>query len=677
MTKFQINAEKFSLLAGQQEGTKLVPDDNHRIRLRALLPDHWASFSTAVVDISINASHQIKCNLSLCAGSESLLTLFYAVLPHCHVQIPFPLNEQIFAANCAFLPPQPGVYKGGMKGRAVRPEEISHVEICVQNDDLAGLEFAGLTLKTDWKPQNVEGSPLVDSMGQSLHLNWPGKTQSTEVLDAYLRSELKNAETDNQYPVGWSRWGGWLEKKFEATGWFRSEHDGRRWWLVDPDGYAFFSNGMCYGHRTGIYALADRLETLYTWLPPHDRLYQNAWCTGDAIPQYVVRNGLDAARKRVFVNFPRVNMMRIFGEDWLNAWITINAARMHRWGINTLGVGVNDYTDEATHTFLARSGIPFVITFKYFALTKECIFRDFPDVFSEAYERAAQEMAERELAPWRNAQGLIGYFVTNEPEWLMLEGVNLAEKLLQQSGATASKQAMITYLKEQYTGGIELLNAAWNTAFISFDDLLTPVTDLPATQAAKRDLAVFHDRLVNQYGEVVSRTLKAFDPNHLNLGMRYHRPSEKTLCSPLRYFNVFSFNCYGSEPATSAAMVGRHIDLPMMVGEWQFGAQDSGLDSWSLYYTATQDERAQAVRYYLEQSTQEPHLTGIHYFEYSDQPYLGRFDGESHNIGLIDVCNRPYPLVVKAFREFAQQMYPMLDGRIQPQARPVPVMHNP
>ena len=109
----------------------------------------------------------------------------------------------------------------------------------------------------------------------------------------------------------------------------------------------------------------------------------------------------------------------------------------------------------------------------------------------------------------------------------------------------------------------------------------------------------------------------------------------------------------------------------MVVGEWHIGAKDSGLDAWGLYYTQTQAERAQAIAHYLEQSTQERHLVGIHYFEYGDQPYLGRFDGECYNIGLIDVCNRPYPLVAEAFRSFAQGMYPMLDGRIAATVQPV------
>ncbi|MFQ9449246.1 MAG: hypothetical protein ACLR4A_19605 [Christensenellales bacterium] len=90
-------------------------------------------------------------------------------------------------------------------------------------------------------------------------------------------------------------------------------------------------------------------------------------------------------------------MMRVFGDEWLDAWITINAARMRSWGINTIGVGVNDYGDEFTAQFLKQAKIPYVITLKFFPSTQENIFRDFPDVFSPEYTQLAKEMGQGSL----------------------------------------------------------------------------------------------------------------------------------------------------------------------------------------------------------------------------------------------------------------------------------------
>ena len=49
-------------------------------------------------------------------------------------------------------------------------------------------------------------------------------------------------------PVDCDRFGGWTGKRFEATGFFRTEHDGTRWWLVTPEGNAFLVFGINHYH---------------------------------------------------------------------------------------------------------------------------------------------------------------------------------------------------------------------------------------------------------------------------------------------------------------------------------------------------------------------------------------------------------------------------------------------
>ena len=44
------------------------------------------------------------------------------------------------------------------------------------------------------------------------------------------------------------RFGGWKGKTFEATGFFRTEYDGERWWFVTPEGNAFISFGVNHYH---------------------------------------------------------------------------------------------------------------------------------------------------------------------------------------------------------------------------------------------------------------------------------------------------------------------------------------------------------------------------------------------------------------------------------------------
>jgi hypothetical protein len=43
--------------------------------------------------------------------------------------------------------------------------------------------------------------------------------------------------------------GGWTGKKFESSGYFRTEFDGSRWWFVTPRGNAFISFGINHFHQ--------------------------------------------------------------------------------------------------------------------------------------------------------------------------------------------------------------------------------------------------------------------------------------------------------------------------------------------------------------------------------------------------------------------------------------------
>jgi len=77
---------------------------------------------------------------------------------------------------------------------------------------------------------------LLDEFGQSALRDWPGKTRSVEELTVRIRKQYQDAP-NQAWPEAFSRWGGWKAKKLgEGAGFFRTHHDGRRWWLVDPDG---------------------------------------------------------------------------------------------------------------------------------------------------------------------------------------------------------------------------------------------------------------------------------------------------------------------------------------------------------------------------------------------------------------------------------------------------------
>lgn len=109
-------------------------------------------------------------------------------------------------------------------------------------------------------------------------------------------------------------------------------------------------------------------------------------------------------------------------------------------------------------------------------------------------------------------------------------------------------------------------------------------------------------------------------------------------------------------------MVELGVDLPVMIGEFHFGALDTGLSATGLEGVLTQKDRGKAYRYYCERVAAHPNGVGCHYFQCYDQFVLGRFDGENYNIGLFDICSRPYQDMASYVKQCSEAMYEIADG---------------
>ena len=144
-----------------------------------------------------------------------------------------------------------------------------------------------------------------------------------------------------------------------------------------------------------------------------------------------------------------------------------------------------------------------------------------------------------------------------------------------------------------------------------------------------------------RYVDIPCDEVAKIDNNHLNLGMRYAWISSDLLYKAGERFDVFSINGYGYDPPATAE-IARISRKPVMIGEFHHGAVDRSLPATGITGVISQDERAAAYRNYIEQGFARPELIGMHYFQWVDQPYYGRFDGENYNIGVVTIQNLPY-----------------------------------
>ncbi len=481
--------------------------------------------------------------------------------------------------------------------------------------------------------------PLLDAMGQSALHVWAGKSQTPESVTARLQSQLETA-SESRLPDGFSRWGGWAERRVEATGFFRTHHDGERWWLVDPDGYLFWSSGIdCV--RFGIESAYEGLEGALAWLPEDEEAYAAAFTLGE----------------RTAFDYLKANFIRAFGADAaFDRWAEITLGYLRRFGFNT----VANWSDWQ----IARGNVPYVRPMYGRELPSiPSIYRDFPDVFHPDFETAAAMFAEQ-LRETAADPALIGYFLMNEPNWGFAQETPAAG-MLQNTPSCYTRQSLADFLRDRY-GAEDAFRDAWG-ADATYEGVAEGTWTVPLTVKAEADLADFSEVMVSRYFGTLSDACREVDPHHLNLGIRYYTIPPAWAVEGMRTFDVFSMNCYKPRILAEAmAKVNEMLGMPIMVGEWHFGALDVGLPASGIGRVADQEARGQAFRVYVEDAAVKPWCVGVHYFTLYDQSALGRFDGENYNIGFLDVCHRPYAPLAEAARETHERLYEVARGALKP-----------
>ena len=570
--------------------------------------------------------------------------IHFGLLPKIKVRITFDMKH--FNSQTMFLGRTPGKTKTVVMGKKIAIDEIGKMGISILPTEAnQRLQICDLFL-TDVEPDYpLEDAKLVDELGQLCTKDWPYKTRTEDELIKYLKQEYETSD-NAKYTDEWDEYGGSKSKELGATGFFRTHFDGTRWWIVDPDGFAFFSAGLDV-ISAGESGKINGIEKLFKWIPEKSGEFKDAFKYGET------------DRDGKYFNFAIANLIRTFGKDWWNAWSKITNWRLHKWGFNT----VANWSDI---NFAKYAKMPYVIALENFPDTQIKIFRDFPDVFSLEYELSS-ELFAKQIVKDKDDKYLIGYFLRNEPNWAFIEGLNIADEMLEVDVKFESKKVFINNITERYDGDIHKLNEAWKTSFKAFDDLYTPIkfaSKLSAT--AKKDLEEFSKLMISRYVTLPSKAVKKYDKNHLNLGMRYAFIWGEQLLSGSENFDVFSLNCYNFNAFEDINKVGEMTNLPIMIGEFHFGSLDRGNLVNGLKAVKNQEERGTAYSYYVENAAASKYCVGVHYFILNDQAVLGRFDGECAQIGCVDVCHKPYDEFVDKITSTHKNIYHILEGKIAP-----------
>lgn len=504
--------------------------------------------------------------------------------------------------------------------------------------------------------------PFVDAYGQFRFEDWKEKTHSDADLEKFRQKEALDL-TAHPGPKNWNRYGGWLSgPHFPAKGQFYAVllnengqivpgsdagkvpegpmPEGWKWWLVDPDGCLFWSNGPVRVTNGGGITPLDGREKFFEWLPSRDSEFGFCYDVTDSLHDYYV-----ARKIQKTFDFMSANLLRKYGPNWKSTYAELAHQRLRSWGMNSLANGTEAYVCDLRKT-------PYVDRVEVLSEPiqgSQGMWWPFRDPFDPSFRACLErELAARQsqLAdPW-----CFGFFVDNELTWGGPD--SLAQWTLRSPKEQCAKQEFVRFLQQKYPT-LEALNAAWKTDFASWDAFLecqTAVGNCP-----NEDAIAFSAHVTDAYFRTVRETFKKIAPQKLYLGCRFAGSTPSVVRIAAKYCDVLSFNLY--RKSLKDFQLPEGVNRPILVGEYHFGVKDRGLVYPGLVPAENQKQRAEMLETYLRSALNHPNFVGVHWFQWADMPLTGRFDGANAQIGLVDLCDTPYEELIESFRRIGEQLY--------------------
>lgn len=492
--------------------------------------------------------------------------------------------------------------------------------------------------------------PFIDKYGQFKFKEWPGKIHSDAELQQAKAEEAKDLAA-NPGPTDRSKFFGWANgPRQEATGHFYVKKVDGKWWMVDPEGYLYWSHGLVrVTPSSAITPLDNGRKSYFEELPTQDSEYAQFYTLHDELLRpYYVKWGI----KETY-NFSAANIMRKYGANWKEEFAEIAHKRMHSWGITTIA-------NSSDPSICAMDKTPYCDRVELKSPNIEGShggWWKFKDPFHPDFKtnlRALLLGKKQELDdPW-----CIGMFVDNELEWG--NDGDLARFTLASPASQLAKQEFRKDLQRKYAT-IARLNAQWKSDYKSWDDLLER-TDVKPGEGANEDLMAFSIRIMDGYFGNVREVFKEVAPQKLYLGCRFAGGApDRVIIAAAKYCDVISYNIY-KRNLTDLRLPDAATDRPIMIGEFHCGSTDRGMFLAGLIDAGSQENKGVAYADYVRSCLLHPNIIGTHWHQYSDQATTGRFDGEALQVGFTDVCDTPYPEVIKCCREIGREMYTLRNG---------------
>lgn len=352
----------------------------------------------------------------------------------------------------------------------------------------------------------------------------------------------------------------------------------------------------------------------------------------------------------------RYDVRAAHGHD-MARWATATWERLTNWGFNAIGAWSAEeiYALGVPHTRCAWLG-----GWGAAALV---------DVFSEEYRRRFDETVQRDIVPYAEERGLLGFFCNNEMAWYGEFGwpTDPGKALLYQYMAlpsnAAGKRAVVEFLRSQANNAVTQFNREWEPGVASFEELYERTQVRPRTRRAKQQIYDWAGVVAEKYFSMVREALGKHAPKKLFLGARFAGTAPRAVIEACgRYADVVSLNLYRKDGSVDTRFLDNVYALtrkPLLITEFSWRATQNASGNRNTrgadVTVATQVERARCAERFCTALAGLPYVVGWDWFQYFDQPPGGRFDGEDSNYGLVSIHDQPYEVLIETLRRVHQR----------------------
>jgi hypothetical protein len=205
------------------------------------------------------------------------------------------------------------------------------------------------------------------------------------------------------------------------------------------------------------------------------------------------------------------------------AWEKSTAARLHAWGVDTLG----PWTDSG----LVDRGFYFTMPADFVHARIPTLYGPglrVPDVFDPRWPEAAAAHAAAVASSWRGRRELVGWFTDDSLGWgqSFSAPVTLLQSCLSLEPAFAAYHAAWEFVLASHGGSLEALARRWGVHLLHREHIRQMTRDNRALahSAFNEDARAFGHEFARRYFSETGRALRAADPGRLVLGCRFAEP---------------------------------------------------------------------------------------------------------------------------------------------------------